>query len=426
MKKLLRSKAFAIIILVILMIIAAIATAYAAVFAGDLPIKLPFHQVEVIDTSIPDNTVGVMQQWTDRVIYQPKHDAETVQDILDSENIKTEEVSKSEMLEGFDYIDKMTFEDYCLKNSNEVKEDVSKLLIDKADKKGTVTGIKTIHGDDVLALDVMDGISIIGIKIDKKSYDAKAKLAIVNDKRQIGMSYVKNMSFWEQIKGHAKSEDALIAINASNYIWNDSANYATLFGGASYKGEVIKKATYKKNIIGISKKGTITYGANLYKAYNAFESMDILIKDGKTVYTSKNNDRSAFTAIGTTKDGKTLLLVVEGGAYGSKIGGTYKDAVKIMKTYGAENAAVVSGGTRTAMYWNGRIITEHAGYSKDGVKLPNAIIVRPAVSVDDNKNVTIEDEKSSKNDKQSEDKNSESIENNNDTGKTDDTSETKQ
>ena len=76
------------------------------------------------------------------------------------------------------------------------------------------------------------------------------------------------------------------------------------------------------------------------------------------------------TAIGQTEDGSILMLIVDGNNNGS--GATLSEVLNVMKTYGAVNAANLSGGKQTIMWWNGRIVNVPYYDPIGGVRLPTA------------------------------------------------------
>jgi len=80
------------------------------------------------------------------------------------------------------------------------------------------------------------------------------------------------------------------------------------------------------------------------------------------------------TAIGQTKDGKVLLLAIDGRQLHS-IGATLKDVQEIMLEHGAYNAANLDGGSSTVMYYEGKLINKPC--SPYGERfLPSAFLIR--------------------------------------------------
>lgn len=371
-------KVLPIILFLILLIAVSIGTAYTAVAVADLPVKLPFREAVVLDGSIPGQTKAIMNQWKNLVVYEPTEKHETIEDLIESGDLEgLPEIDAKELLNMFPVVDSASLEKFLTDNPDYLKNGYEKLFIDKVDLLNTPTGIKSIHGDDVLAIDAINGIVIIGKDIVSDTGTSKVKLALVNNKSQLDMSLVKDLGIWEILEDHAKKTDAVLAINASNYSWNDVGKYAVLYGATKYHGETIRKSVETSDLVGFDKDGNFSIGAPIENVYNAVEGSPILLKSGEVVYQKGEGEtRSAMTAIGQTKDGVTMMLIGSGGTYGSNLGITHSEIADILKTYGADNAVALSGGSRTIMFWNGRIVNENVGYYEYGVRLPNAFIVK--------------------------------------------------
>ncbi|MDO5564343.1 MAG: phosphodiester glycosidase family protein [Eubacteriales bacterium] len=84
------------------------------------------------------------------------------------------------------------------------------------------------------------------------------------------------------------------------------------------------------------------------------------------------------TAIGQRADGTVLLLVTDGRGRDGHLGATIKDLIKIMKEYGAVNAANIDGGSSSSMFVDGTYeMTSVTLYnSNSSWKLPAAITVK--------------------------------------------------
>lgn len=366
----------------ILLIACGIGAAYATVIVTDAPIGLPFVEAAVFHPEIPDTSKQIMEQWTNRKIYEPKVVYDNIEEIIEDENLDVEEVTDSEFYTTMNLVDKASLETYIQANPDVIKNGYEKLFFDKVDLLNTPTGVKTTKGHDVLAIDALDGITMIGLDVTSSTGTSKVKLAVVNHKEQLDMSLVKNLGYWDRVKEHATETQAILAINASTYTWNEAGNYGMLYGAIKYHDTLHRKAVEPNSVTALNKDGTLVIGANLDTAYNAFETTPILMKDGQVVYVAPETEsRAALSAIGQTADGKTLILAASGGPYGSNLGITPSEALKILQDYGAVNAVCLSGGSRTMMYWNGRYVVEAVNYQSEGVKLPNAIVVKPAALV---------------------------------------------
>lgn len=83
------------------------------------------------------------------------------------------------------------------------------------------------------------------------------------------------------------------------------------------------------------------------------------------------------TAIGQKADGTVLLLVTDGRGYSGHLGATSADLIKIMKEYGAINAANLDGGSSSSMYYDGKYEMSSVTlyYSNSSWKLPTSFVI---------------------------------------------------
>ena len=83
------------------------------------------------------------------------------------------------------------------------------------------------------------------------------------------------------------------------------------------------------------------------------------------------------TAIGQRVDGTVLLLVTDGRGASGHLGATAADLIKIMKEYGAVNAANLDGGSSSSMYYNGKYEMSSVTfyYTNSSWKLPTGFVV---------------------------------------------------
>ncbi len=105
----------------------------------------------------------------------------------------------------------------------------------------------------------------------------------------------------------------------------------------------------------------------------AVEFGPLLIVNGeKSELTQFSGGLSPRTAIGQTKDGSVLLLVVDGRRAGS-IGATYRDTQTILYANGAVNAIGLDGGSSSSMVYEGTLVNTPSEGDTERL-LPNAII----------------------------------------------------
>ena len=83
------------------------------------------------------------------------------------------------------------------------------------------------------------------------------------------------------------------------------------------------------------------------------------------------------TAIGQRADGTVLLLVTDGRGASGHLGATASDLIRIMKKYGAVNAANLDGGSSSSMYYNGKyeMTSVTFYYANSSWKLPTGFVI---------------------------------------------------
>jgi len=107
----------------------------------------------------------------------------------------------------------------------------------------------------------------------------------------------------------------------------------------------------------------------------AFEFGPILIINGeKTELNSYTGGLAPRTAIGQTKEGHILLLVIDG-RQPSSIGATYKDVQTVLYANGAINAIELDGGASSGMVYDGKLASSPSEGSQ-GRLLANALIFK--------------------------------------------------
>ena len=83
------------------------------------------------------------------------------------------------------------------------------------------------------------------------------------------------------------------------------------------------------------------------------------------------------TAIGQRADGTVLLLVTDGRGASGHLGATASDLIRIMKKYGAVNAANLDGGSSSTMYYNDKyeMTSVTFYYANSSWRLPTGFVV---------------------------------------------------
>lgn len=83
------------------------------------------------------------------------------------------------------------------------------------------------------------------------------------------------------------------------------------------------------------------------------------------------------TAIGQRSDGAIMFLVTDGRGASGHLGATAADLIKVMKEYGAVNAANIDGGSSSTMYYKDKyeMTSVTFYYANSSWKLPTAFVV---------------------------------------------------
>jgi len=275
-------------------------------------------------------------------------------------------------------IDRQSFDDYLDEHADEVLNEAGYLVIDKADLHDDGTTIKTVYGDQVLAIDTVNAISIIKIKGD----GYVGRLAIIKDPSRVGVGlsedFGKKGALVEDI---AKYNDAVLAINASGfYDPSGHGNGGNVFGLVVQNGEILNKPLGGTNkTIGFNRGDELNIGRDGVNASfrDAVEFKPALIINGEVLVSgSAGWGIQPRSAIGQTKKGEVLLLIIDGRSPGYSLGCTLGEVAKILDRYGAYQACNLDGGSSSLMYYNGREISRPSAANKTkGRNIPDGFVV---------------------------------------------------
>lgn len=277
----------------------------------------------------------------------------------------------------FDEIDKTSFEDYTSKHPDTMTYGYSKLLIDESglDKPGTT--IHTTAGDQVLAIDVPNGILIIRVK----GSGYTGKLAIIKDSSKVKIAASSKLgSVGETVKDIADKNNAILAINASGFsdaggVGNGGEPVGLIISG----GKLISPSANNNYLtIGFDNESRLYIGhmSSYTRLRDAIEFSPAEIINGRNVTDGSTGfGIQPRTSVGQKGNGDVLLLTVDGRQVGYSIGCTVGDCAEIMLRYNALQASNVDGGSSTVMVFRGREITKPANGIKFGRYVPDAMIV---------------------------------------------------
>ena len=293
------------------------------------------------------------------------------------QKLKWKKLQKS-FFDIYSEIDEESFSAFMDASGEQYINDDGYLVIDEAGLDQDGTSIRTTSGDQVLAIDTENGITIV--RVEGEGY--VGRLAIVKNPEQVGLGLSLNFGKSGSIIADiAEANDAVLATNASGFY--DPGGHGN---GGTPHGLVIKDGELLSGWIGNNNKA-IGFDSHdqlnieQYREDNDFrdavEFKPLLVLDGEKAITgSAGWGIQPRSAIGQRQDGQVLLLVVDGRQPGYSIGCTMGDLADVMVRYGAEQACNLDGGSSSIMYFRGRKITQpSAGDKANGRLRPNAFIV---------------------------------------------------
>lgn len=275
-------------------------------------------------------------------------------------------------------INPTTFQAYMQEHGSEAIDENGYLFIDEADYDDEDTGIRTIYGDAVCAIDTRNGIVIVTLEDD----GYYGKLAIVKNPAQASVAAASNLEGGEgeYIEDIVQSNNAILGINASGFYDPDgTGNGGDIYGMVFSGGQrIVGRNGCTMKVISLSQDNLLNISDK--KPSDAREAMQFepaLILNGDLLISGSSGwGLQPRTVIGQTRDGQLLLSVVDGRQPGYSLGITIGDLSDILYRYGAYQACNLDGGSSSLMYYDGRPITSSsAADSTYGRHVPDAWII---------------------------------------------------
>lgn len=201
---------------------------------------------------------------------------------------------------------------------------------------------------------------------------SKGYALIVNDPSRVRLGVTKKLNVAGQRTSEIAEEyNGIAAINGGAF-GNSSADGKQNYGNGGIPsglimidGKVINSDPDKnhqyKDVIAFKEDGTLVVGNHTIGdlvsmgVRDALNFGPTLIMNGKALpQDDAASGISGRTAIAQTKDGKTILFVIDGRQLGSR-GATFSEVRDILLNHGACNAVLLDGGSSTTMYYDGEI-----------------------------------------------------------------------
>ncbi len=238
------------------------------------------------------------------------------------------------------------------------------------------TSIKTVHGDQVLAINAQEGIVLVRVNLDL----SRGVMAICKDTSQLRLCAASTIGTIGQTMGRiCEANNGVLAIAANGFIDPDGEGNGGEISGTA----VCNGVTYGECIWG-------------YKRVEIRNDNKMYILDSSTAISSDVRDASEFspaliidgdimvddncgwtspnprTTIGQTAYLETVMVVVEG-RLADSLGCSVVTIAELMQKYGCVQAMNLDGGTSAMMYYDGEYITRCSNTAlPSGRAMPNA------------------------------------------------------
>jgi len=286
--------------------------------------------------------------------------------------------------ELFYEVDPVTMLDYLDANPDVMDNGWAGINIDKAGLDQDGTSITTTNGDQVLAINAVDGVLLIRVK----GNSWQGILAIVKDPSRVGMRWSSGIgSYGQTVKTIAEANGAILGVSGSGFVDpNGTGNGGTLIGYAMCNGEAKGRHSlpgYKRIELRKDNRFYIVDApSNTHDdTTDASEFTPALIVDGEVViseYTDWNGNHPR-TILGQCANGDIMMLDVEGRGANGSLGVSVYVCANLLHDYGCVQSMNLDGGSSSIMYYNGRSITVCSNQTLvDGRYLPNAWLYFPA------------------------------------------------
>ncbi len=258
-------------------------------------------------------------------------------------------------------IDRDSFSAYLDEHPETLANGWAGININEAGLDDDGTEIVTIYGDQVLAINAVDGVMLARIYL--SSNNSRGVLAICKDTSRLSLCVASTLGTIGQVAGKiAKANNGILAITGSAF---DDPN-GTGNGGEISGLAVCSGVTYGTRLGGTAKRLELRDDNKMYivdstsalgsGTRDAAEFQPALIVDGVLMDTAGWTGPNPRTALGLTSRLETIR-VGRGGRLAASLGGSVSYVAKKMLEYGCVQAINLDGGTSAIMYYDGEYVT---------------------------------------------------------------------
>lgn len=311
----------------------------------------------------------------------PEVTEQTQIDMTVVEAVDPEVKAKEDFDKYFHEVDPVSLQAYLDEHPEALENGWANLKINEAGLDDSGTSINTIHGDQILAIDMPNKILLVRVK----GNGFQGVLALAKDPAQL---YVRPSSqLWtigETVAQIASANNGVLAMTGSAFIDPDGggnggelAGYAMYDGvgdGYGHMGRGYKRLEIHEDNLMYIKDAPTEVGAG---TTDAVEFGPALVVDGNVVVDANCGYTGIHprAAIGQSKKYEVMMLIIEGRLPLRSMGTNVIVCAEILEKYGCMQAMNLDGGTSAIMWYDGETITACSNQAlPDGRPLPTAFV----------------------------------------------------
>ncbi len=305
----------------------------------------------------------------------------TVEDPIDLE----EQAQREEFFRIFYELDQPSFDAYLEKHPEILDNGWEQIYINEAGLDDDGTDIETIHGEQVLAIDVPNKILLVRVK--GEGYIGV--LAVAKDPSLLAVHPSAHLGSSGQTAGViAKNNNGVLSMTGSGFIDPDGkgnggllAGYAMCDGveyGDEHMGWGYKRLELHEDNLMYIKDAGDPVSEN---TTDAVEFQPALIIDGEIVvdWNCGWTGLHPRACIGQSNKYEILMLVIEGRMPTRSIGTQVLECADILKRHGCMQAMNLDGGTSAILWYDGEYVTKCSNSDlPSGRPLPTAFVYHRA------------------------------------------------
>ena len=314
--------------------------------------------------------IGVNSEWDEEEIESRNPT------LTDTKGMSKEEIAFYNL---FWEVDVPSMQAYIKEHPDALAAGWSRINIDKSALTDNGTSIRTIQGEQVLAIDAQNEIMIARVK--GSTY--RGVLVIMKDPSRLSLQAASTLGSVGQVCGKiAEAHGGVIGMTGSGFIDpGGTGNGGTLAGyamcnGKSYGGHMgygyKRLELHEDNRIYIRDSDSeVSPGTT-----DAVEFSPAMIIDGETVVNARSgfSDLQPRACLGQSKYGEIIALLVEG-RLATSVGISVPDCAAIMAKHDCMQAMNLDGGTSAMIWYKGKYIMRSSNPALTaGRTLPNAFV----------------------------------------------------